>query len=397
MKKWGKHIAAFVVLVSLLPTGRFLHAADATEQEITRLKDEVTQREARQQQINDKIQEYDRQIQKKQSEVSGLKDEVGVLENAAAKTQLEIDQTNLELQTTDQQIRVIDLEIGEQTASLEKKKKSLKELIRSLARERHMSPLQIVFGSKTFSDMLDDLQRLQTVHKTLSSALTDTKTTRTALEQKRSSKDDKRTALKTLQDSLVTKQALLKDQQGSKQLLISQTNSSEENYRALVQSLKDEQEYLDQELAGLQKAIDQKITDADVLGNSSLLTYPVEDYVITTLFHDPTYPFRYLFEHSGLDLAARQGTPVGSAAPGYVAVARTGKMYGNYVMVVHGNGIATLYAHLSKISVSVDQFVGRGQLIGLVGTTGFSTGPHLHFEVRVDGIPVDPLGYLISK
>ena len=69
-------------------------------------------------------------------------------------------------------------------------------------------------------------------------------------------------------------------------------------------------------------------------------------------------------------------------------------MYGNYVMVIHTNGIATLYAHLSRIDVVADQFVSRGDIIGAVGSTGFSTGPHLHFEVRLNGIPTDPLSYL---
>ena len=68
--------------------------------------------------------------------------------------------------------------------------------------------------------------------------------------------------------------------------------------------------------------------------------------------------------------------------------------YGNLIVVDHGNGIATAYAHQSSLAASAGQQVGQGQVIGYVGSTGFSTGPHLHFEVRVNGSPVDPLGYL---
>ena len=68
--------------------------------------------------------------------------------------------------------------------------------------------------------------------------------------------------------------------------------------------------------------------------------------------------------------------------------------YGNCVIVDHGGGVATLYAHQSSLAVSEGDSVKRGEVIGAVGSTGFSTGPHLHFEVRVDGVPVDPLGYL---
>ena len=103
-----------------------------------------------------------------------------------------------------------------------------------------------------------------------------------------------------------------------------------------------------------------------------------------------------MFEHSGLDLPAASGTLVLSAATGYVAWTKNGRLYGNYVMVIHASGVSTLYAHLSRIDVVADQFVARGDQIGAVGSTGLSTGPHLHFEVRKNGIPTNPLDYLIS-
>lgn len=123
---------------------------------------------------------------------------------------------------------------------------------------------------------------------------------------------------------------------------------------------------------------------------------------ITAGFHDPEYPFRYLFEHSGLDLRAEMGSAVGAAAPGIVAVARRGRLYGNYIIILHGNKLATVYAHLSQIRVEPDQVVQRGETIGLSGGrpghpgAGLSSGPHLHFEVRAGGIPTNPLQYLIN-
>lgn len=98
--------------------------------------------------------------------------------------------------------------------------------------------------------------------------------------------------------------------------------------------------------------------------------------------------------HAGMDMAAPTGTAVGAAGVGTVVTARVLGGYGNAVVVDHGGGLSTLYAHLSAIDVAVGDAVGAGQLIGRVGSTGNSTGPHLHFEVRVLGTPVDPLGYL---
>mgnify|MGYP003334209658 FL=1 len=97
--------------------------------------------------------------------------------------------------------------------------------------------------------------------------------------------------------------------------------------------------------------------------------------------------------HTGWDLAAPTGTPVVAADNGSVATISKGGAYGNAVMLAHGGGMITFYAHLSSVNVSVGQVVTKGQTIGGVGSTGWSTGPHLHFEVRIDGAPYDPRGW----
>jgi len=98
--------------------------------------------------------------------------------------------------------------------------------------------------------------------------------------------------------------------------------------------------------------------------------------------------------HSGIDLGAPTGTPIAAAASGQVVLVSAGGGYGNYVVIRHDDGTETLYAHLSEIWVAQGQWVGQGESIGAVGATGWATGPHLHFEVRVGGVPVDPLYYL---
>jgi murein DD-endopeptidase MepM/ murein hydrolase activator NlpD len=98
--------------------------------------------------------------------------------------------------------------------------------------------------------------------------------------------------------------------------------------------------------------------------------------------------------HAGIDIAAPTGTPIRAADSGTVQLAGFQGGYGNYTCIGHGGGIATCYAHQSSIGVSTGQSVSQGQVIGAVGSTGNSTGPHLHFEVRINGSPVDPMGYL---
>ncbi|MCX6372704.1 MAG: M23 family metallopeptidase [Actinobacteria bacterium] len=98
--------------------------------------------------------------------------------------------------------------------------------------------------------------------------------------------------------------------------------------------------------------------------------------------------------HTGIDLGVAYGTPIHAADSGTVIYATWMGGYGNVIIIDHGRGISTLYAHQSSLAVGTGTRVVRGQVIGYVGSTGFSTGPHLHFEVRVNGNPVDPMGYL---
>jgi murein DD-endopeptidase MepM/ murein hydrolase activator NlpD len=98
--------------------------------------------------------------------------------------------------------------------------------------------------------------------------------------------------------------------------------------------------------------------------------------------------------HEGIDIAVPEGTTVVAAAAGTVIHAGWLGGYGNLVVVDHGNGLATAYAHNSGYAVSVGQSVGQGQVIAYSGNTGNSSGPHVHFEVRANGTAVDPLGYL---
>jgi len=101
--------------------------------------------------------------------------------------------------------------------------------------------------------------------------------------------------------------------------------------------------------------------------------------------------------HSGIDISSPYGTPIRAAASGKVIFAGSQTGYGNYVIVYHGGKIATLYGHMSSIGVSNGTMVVRGQSIGHVGCTGYCTGPHVHFEVRVNGNPVDPMGWLPAR
>jgi murein DD-endopeptidase MepM/ murein hydrolase activator NlpD len=105
----------------------------------------------------------------------------------------------------------------------------------------------------------------------------------------------------------------------------------------------------------------------------------------------PVYGYRSC--HTGVDLGAPSGTPIRATAAGIVVINATGGPYGNHTLVSHGNGLFSMYAHQSRVGAEEGQTVKKGDVIGYVGSTGYSTGPHLHFEIHVGGRPYDPLGW----
>ena len=125
---------------------------------------------------------------------------------------------------------------------------------------------------------------------------------------------------------------------------------------------------------------------------------PLDDATLTSSFGMRTHPvLGGRRAHKGIDLAAPSGTPVYATADGLVQMAQWYSSYGNYIQIGHGNEMETRYAHLSRIVAVEGAWVKKGDLIGYVGSTGRSTGPHLHYEVRVAGVAVNPIPYMVQS
>jgi murein DD-endopeptidase MepM/ murein hydrolase activator NlpD len=192
--------------------------------------------------------------------------------------------------------------------------------------------------------------------------------------------------VRTRQDALRVQAA---SEEGRQKALLQEVKSKVKGFEAEIAALKRESDAI----ASLLRSRQAKQQKAAPSGKG-VLAAPVPG-AITSTFGPRKHPiFGTVRMHTGIDFAASTGTPVKAAADGVVAVAGVRGGYGNAVILDHGNSLATLYAHLSRLAVADGASVTRGQVIGYAGSTGFSTGPHLHFEVRVNGNPVDPLRYL---
>lgn len=184
-----------------------------------------------------------------------------------------------------------------------------------------------------------------------------------------------------VRNQLLASQHQLSNSRGKKRRQLVSTREQEKRWIAEANTLAAEDARIRGQLAAAQGA-------TDTVPSSQGLIWPVDGPV--------TSPFGYRWGrlHAGIDIGVPYGTPIHAAASGTVVLAGWTGGYGNYTCIDHGGGLATCYAHQSAFAVSSGAQVVQGQVIGYVGNTGHSFGAHLHFEVRINGTPVDPLGYL---
>ncbi len=394
---------ALYVLSPVLMIGLFLVIpkqlvrADTTE-ELSNIHQAIEQKKDDISDLNERISEYTKKIRQKEGEQASLSNQLDLLDNRIGKTTLEIESTNKEIDLSNAEILEIEQQIKTLQDQLDREKNLIINILQTLQIEDQNLPIKIFYGSQNFSELFDNLQRLEQLGEDLHRSVERAKASQNEFLRKKDDQIQKEQQLEDLKKTLEEEKQRLEDEAGAQTNLLVLTKHSESSFRALLTGLRQEQEQINNQVAQLQSEWQNKLRAGDTGQNSSQpLSWPLNpsSYGISARFHDPTYPFRNLFEHSGVDIPHPIGTTIKSAGPGYVAwTRRGGKQYGNYVMIIHDNGIATLYAHLSRMDVQSDQFVARGDSIGAVGMTGFTTGPHLHFEVRLNGIPVDPMNYL---
>jgi murein DD-endopeptidase MepM/ murein hydrolase activator NlpD len=197
---------------------------------------------------------------------------------------------------------------------------------------------------------------------------------------------DRQAELATLKAQVVAKQQAVLAARHAKELTLAQVVQTRKGYEQQEQELLAESRRLQTIIAGS--------SGSGTVHGTGRLVWPVSGPVVSgfgwrihPIFHTRKF-------HTGIDIGAGYGTPIHAADSGTVIYAAGMSGYGNVIVIDHGGGLSTLYAHQSGFAVGTGAGVSRGQVIGYVGMTGFTTGPHLHFEVRVGGSPVDPMGYL---
>ena len=398
-------LSLLIIIINQTPIARGDYEAeiDALNTQIDGKKDALSK-------LRDQQRYYQQVVAEKQQEKASLKNQLSILDNKMAEIELDIEGTKLEMEQTELELRSLELEIAKKDQQINQSQDRLSKLIKTIDQQGSKNTLEIILMNDSFSDFLNDVEYLNNVSSAVRDGLEDLKDLKASLEEQQQTLNHKREQLAELQQVLADKKYNLDQEKENKNFILEQTQLSESEYQALLADAKKEQEQANAEISQLERTVRQKLAQLEASrpknnqnkpNSTSVFIWPVPKNRINAYFHDPDYPFRNVFEHPAVDIRAAQGTPIVAAADGYVAAAKDAGMGYSYIMIVHDNGLATVYGHVSKIVVKEEDYVTAGQLIGYSGGTPgtpgagkMTTGPHLHFEVRLNGIPVDPLAYL---
>ncbi len=409
MKKVLLLFLVLIVGLSIQPLLVFSENAGGNKAEIDQLNDAIAEKKTKIQQLEQSIAEYKGKIAQKRLEAQSLANQMAIIDNRVAQVELDIEATQEKLDSLVFEIEVLQLSIEDKEKVITKQQSMLAELIRTIYQSDDKSYIEIAASYDNFSEFYNKLQYLQTMEKDMGTSVRSIKLARADLEEKKIQTEERKKTYEDLKGELIEKKTNLEEQVFLKQDLLVQTHSSELKYNTLLSNLKSQYQQIENEVSAIEQEVRRKLEannklDA-IVGDPTQLSWPTQSRYITSRFHDPDYPYRHVFEHSGIDIRAGQGTALRAAGSGYVARAKhcsVSSCY-SYVMIVHSGGISTVYGHMSGITVSEDQFVTRGDVIGYsggtpgtVGAGPFVTGAHLHFEARKNGIPVNPLNYLIK-
>ncbi len=386
-KNGKKYFLLFFVLGIVVSGGLFAssaYGADTVEEYANDLKDDLKE-------INAKIKAYRQIVDLKEKQSDTLESQLSTLETQAQKLEREIRENEQALSDLGRELRDTEIGISEKERFILREKQVLSGLIR----EYHAATVDgadVLFALGGDDGM--PMKREDWISETggrIGTMLRSLEETKKALLSGKEVLDKKKLEADTLQEQLDKRNEYLAGSRQSKATLLAKTEAEKQKYTTLVRTLEEEQKDIENEINNLESG---KIGVLD-LGKipkyqKGLLSYPVKKVVITQGYGMTSYAKKGAYgggPHNGVDFGAGTGTPVYAAMGGKVAaigsMTKNGKWYGygRWIAIDHGNGLLTLYGHLSKQNVKKGEKVDEGEQIGLSGNTGYSTGPHLHFSV----------------
>ena len=373
---WKRVLTAMLLLSFVLfaVTPALADELEEKKQELTNIQQQAEEAQRKAEQARSKERSISEQLRRIQGELDSAQDEFESINDQLENTEEQI-QSNTELATR-------------LTAKMQSQTKVLHRRIRDIYKNGQVNYVDVLFGAKDFNDFVSRMDILKRILAYDNALIQSTKADRQALEKAKAQLESDRLKIIDLRKQAAVKRDQVagrrQERQGVLNAATYEREMAERAYRELIETSKQIETMIRRIQSG----------EKNIGGSTGTMVWPAEGE-ITSPFGWRVHPiFGTQRLHTGIDIGADYGDATRAADGGVVIHSDWMGGYGNAVIIDHGNGISTLYAHNSQLLVSEGQTVAKGQTVARVGSTGYSTGPHLHFEVRQNGTPVNPLNFL---
>ena len=383
-------VLAALLLLPLIATVMTASRAEAaTQGEIDGLKDEAAD-------ITAERKELEKQLEAIKNDKTQALKQKEILDSQVQSLEKEIANVDAQITYYDNAIAQKEVEIAEAQKKEEAQYELFCERVRAMEEGGDVSYWSILFNAADFSDLLDRFNFVNEIIEYDNAVMDELVAIRQQIEADKTALEENKSDQEAVKAQKEASKQQLDAKVAEAQNLVAEMEEKSDEYSAALEAARAEEDQILQEIAQKQKEL-----DAQGGGIHSEGTYiwplPAGYYTLTSGFGwriHPVYGTRKY--HNGTDIAAPGGTPIYAAASGTVSISKRAGSYGEYVVIYHGNGVSTLYAHMSSRAVSQGQSVKQGQVIGYVGMTGTATGNHLHLEFQVNGVRKDAESYYPS-
>lgn len=395
-----RRLSAFFFGLLLLPLfGLVSHFAYA-QSEVERLQNEISQKNSRLSEIEKEIAQYEASLKQVGAEKGTLQKAIKELELEHKKVQADIKYTENKISSTDLEINKLTLEISVTEKDIIQNRNAIREIMQSMNISDEESMIEVLLRNENISEFWNALEELETVRNSMSAKVKSLSLSKESLEDKRQDSTKHRDQLVDLKTQYSDQQSILKNNTATKSELLSATKNEEAEYQAILKARQEARDKLTAEVRDIESQL-QFILDPTTIpsAGTAVFRWPLEKPYITQYFGYTKFALQsgaYKNNmHNGMDMGAAVGTKIFAPLTGTVRMTGNTDLvpgcysWGKWALIDHANGLSSMFAHMSQIAVTPGQQVNTGDVIGYVGNTGYSTGPHLHFTLYVkDGVEV---------
>ena len=415
-KRWVSVMAGLLaavmllsLVVSLIPTRASAASSSEIKKQLEELKEEKAEIQAQIKEIQGQYDANAEEITDMVAQKDAIDQEIGLLHE-------QVNNINEQLAAYSQLIADKQDELDAAEYHLAELNQKNKERIRAMEEEGKLTYWSIIFKANDFSDLLDRINMIQEINASDQRRLQEMSAAAEKVAAAQEELETEKAELETARDELDATQAELEEKRAEADTLLTELIAKGKEFEAMIDESEELQDDLMAEIAQAEKDLKEAqykewlatyvpattkpsgsdTTPSTQAPSSSGWVSPVSSYTLTSPFGMRLHPIQKVWKmHNGVDMAAPQGTPIYAAKSGKVTTTsyQAGGA-GYYVSINHGDGFSSIYMHMTHYIVSPGQYVSAGQVIGYVGSTGGSTGPHLHFGISYNGSYVNPMNYV---